>query len=329
MIRLLYIWFCLMLAAGSLKAQKLEGAPFLAAPDSLHKGRLWLAAGGGASIYTGASIVLWHTWYKQYETTSFHFFNDWHEWEGLDKGGHYITAYHEAKWSFDGAIWTGMDRRKAMWLGVAVGTGLQATIEFMDAFAAKWGFSVGDIGFNTLGVSTFAVQELLWQEQRITPKVSFSKVNYPTDVVYSLDGSMSTTIDTRAADLYGSDFITRFFKDYNGHSFWLSINPRSFSEDPEGWFPPWLNIAVGYGAQNMYGGFENEWPSEDPIYRLDDTVYPRYSQFYLSFDVDLTKIPTRKRFLRALFGVVNFIKIPAPTLEVNTLGEVKFHPIYW
>ncbi|MCB0707571.1 MAG: DUF2279 domain-containing protein [Saprospiraceae bacterium] len=309
--------------------QQMEGANFLAAPDSLSKPRLLLAAGGGAAIYTGASIVLWNTWYKQYETTSFHFFNDWHEWEGLDKGGHLLTAYHEAKWTFDGACWTGMDRRKAMWTGVGVGFGLQATIEMMDAFAAKWGFSVGDIGFNSLGVSLFAAQELLWQQQRITPKVSFSKQDYPADIIYSLDGSSSTTLEARAQDLYGTTFITRFFKDYNGHTFWLSVNPRSFSNNPDSWFPKWLNLAVGYGGQNMYGGFENSWPAEAPVYFVDNELYPRYSQFYFSFDVDLTKIPTRKRFLKAILGAANFIKIPAPAIEINTLGKVKFYPLYW
>ena len=42
-----------------------------------------------------------------------------------------------------------------------------------------------------------------------------------------------------------------------------------------------------------------------------------YSQFYLSLDIDLVKIKTKSKFLKSVFSVINFIKIPAPTLEIN------------
>ena len=43
--------------------------------------------------------------------------------------------------------------------------------------------------------------------------------------------------------------------------------------------------------KNMYGGFENEWTSDSgTFYRLDEAVYPRYQQFYLSLDADLSRI---------------------------------------
>jgi hypothetical protein len=52
-------------------------------------------------------------------------------------------------------------------------------------------------------------------------------------------------------------------------------------------------------------------------------------QFYLSLDVDLTRIRTNKSWLKTLFTVFSFIKIPAPAIEFNTLGEVRFHPVYY
>jgi len=58
---------------------------------------------------------------------------------------------------------------------------------------------------------------------------------------------------------------------------------------------------------------------------IDRSDIVRYRQFYLSPDIDLTKIPTNKKWVATLLEVLNIIKIPMPALEVNTLGEVKFH----
>jgi len=86
---------------------------------------------------------------------------------------------------------------------------------------------------------------------------------------------------------------------------------------------------VGYGAQNIYGGFGNAWTNEGATYVLNDEDYPRYRQFYLSLDLDLTKIKTNNYFLKSLLSLANLVKIPAPTLEVNTIGQVKFHALHF
>jgi hypothetical protein len=54
-----------------------------------------------------------------------------------------------------------------------------------------------------------------------------------------------------------------------------------------------------------------------------------YRQFYLSFDVDLTKIQTKSHFLKTLFSVFNTIKVPAPTLQYDDFNGVKAHFIYF
>ncbi|MFQ3306343.1 MAG: hypothetical protein ACI9K4_001412, partial [Polaribacter sp.] len=54
-----------------------------------------------------------------------------------------------------------------------------------------------------------------------------------------------------------------------------------------------------------------------------------YRQFYLSLDIDLTKVNTNSKFLKSVFSVINFIKIPSPTLEINTKGQLKFHYLYF
>ena len=58
-------------------------------------------------------------------------------------------------------------------------------------------------------------------------------------------------------------------------------------------------------------------------------AYPRYLKFFLSLDIDLARIPTQSKVLKGIFNVLSFIKIPAPALEYNTLGEFKLHPVYY
>ena len=110
---------------------------------------------------------------------------------------------------------------------------------------------------------------------------------------------------------------------------WMSINPAAFISNENSRVPNWLNIAVGYGAENLYGGVENNWPTKDPVYFLDTSLYPRYSQYYLSLDVDFTRIKTNSGFLKAAFKVLNIFKVPAPTLEYNSVNGFRFIPLYW
>ncbi len=314
------------------QAQQAERLPFLEPADSFNNSRFWTCAIAGTAIYTGFSIALYETWYKEYELTGFHTFNDWGEWRDMDKMGHLFTAAMESRLAFGGARWTGMDRRKAMWTGAAVSTLLQSTIEVMDGFSAKWGFSWGDVAYNTLGTGVFVAQEMLWEEQRITLKVSNTRPNYATTPISSEEGSAFSSPRQRANELFGEGFFETFLKDYNGMTIWASVNVNSFlppSQRNRG-LPKWLNIAVGYGADGLLGGYGNSWTDENgAVFKLSPSEYPRYNQFYLSLDIDLSRVPTQNRFLKSLLNALHWIKIPAPTLEWDTRGGMKGHWLYW
>ena len=146
---------------------------------------------------------------------------------------------------------------------------------------------------------------MIWNEQRIIPKFSFHTTKYA---------------DLRP-ELLGKSVSEQILKDYNGQTYWLSANLRSFMPDSR--VPKWLNIALGYGAEGMLSAT----PSSDVGLALPD--YERYRQFYLSLDVDLTKIDTKSTLLRTLFSLFNTIKIPAPTFEIRGSQGVKFHWIYF
>lgn len=296
-------------------------------PDSLHKGRFWTAAGTGLVVYTGAIIGLNHLWYEDYPRTSFHLFNDGAEWQQMDKAGHMFTTYFESDWVYHVARWTGMNRKSSIWTGAAVAVGLQTTFEVLDGFSSKWGFSVYDCAFNVAGAGFWAFQQATWDEQRIQLKVSSTYITYPEEILMGTPAG-TTTIRERTDDLFGTNFLQTFLKDYNAQTIWASVNIHSFLHE-ESRFPKWLNVAVGYSAENMFGGFENEWELDENTFHTDDARYPRYRQFILSPDIDLTKIKTKSKPLKVLFGMANIFKIPAPALVVNGKGGVKWDWLYY
>jgi len=191
----------------------------------------------------------------------------------------------------------------------------QTTIEVMDGFSTEWGFSIPDFTANVLGTSSFVLQQKLWGEQRIRMKTSASPINYAKRY-----GDPYFT--ERANDLYGSGFLTRYLKDYNAQTTWLSFNVASFA--PKSQLPKWLNIAVGYGAENMFGGYTN--PTR--VGQSDQDIR-RYSQFLISLDVDLSKVEAGSPFTRTLLDILNVIKVPFSTIEINTLGEIKIYAIHF
>ena len=296
-------------------------------PDTFHNGRFWTAAAVGTVAYTGALVTLNNVWYDQYPRTSFHFFNDAKEWQQVDKAGHMFTAYFESDWIYHIARWTGMKRKASIWTGALGAVGLQTTIEVLDGFSSEWGFSMYDFAFNLLGSGMWATEQAIWDDQRIKMKMSTTYITYPETVVLGSPEGM-TTIRERTNDLFGTSFAQTFLKDYNAQTIWISFNIKSFLQE-ESKFPKWLNIAVGYGAENMYGGFENEWKIDENTFTLDPDIYPRYRQWYLSPDVDLSRIKIRSRFLKTLVCMANIFKFPAPALVINGHGGVEWDWLHY
>ena len=323
-IRNTFLSFILLSSGLVSQAQSGFFQDFWVPADTLNKKRFNLALISSSTIYTGFSIGLYNTWYRQYPQTGFHFFNDWNEWGNMDKAGHVYTAYFQGVLTYKGARWTGLDEDNSILVGAICGSLFQSTIEVMDGFSEQWGFSLSDMAANVAGVSTFVVQQKVWGEQRINLKVSSWPKNYPTTNIVSTDLLAVSTLDQRANELYGSGYFESFLKDYNAQTIWASFNINSFIKR-ESKVPDWLNVAVGYGSENMFGGFENEWTVDQSEFIVDQTLYPRHQQYYLGLDVDLTRIKVKSPFLKSLLSVLNIFKIPLPAIEYNSLGQFKVH----
>ena len=311
--------FCLLVtdAQSDSLAYKTDNKP------SNHK-KLFIA--GGSAVYAAFATGLYFSWYNQYDQTRFHFFNDWHEWEQMDKAGHLFSSYFQSDLIFNTAIRAGYSSDASLALGAFSSLLFQSTIEVMDGFSSGWGFSVFDFSSNLVGTSIFAIQEKLWEEQRVKFKVSYWPVNHNDDIFYSENGLLSTSNKQRADALFGFHSLERLLKDYNGQTVWLSANINSFFKQSV--LPDWINIAFGYSSHNMYGGFINSWGANDELFIVDSNKYPRHRQYILALDYDLSKVKTSNVFFKTLFDVLNIFKWPSPAIEYTSNGKMNFHLVF-
>jgi hypothetical protein len=276
--------------------------------------RKWVVGGLTVAGYGGSFIFLSTAWYKDHPSTQFHVYNDAGEWQQVDKVGHAWTAYQTSRMTTSAWRWAGVGDKKAMLYGTGSSLLYMLSIEYLDGRSTDWGWSWGDVGANFFGASLFAAQELGWKDQRISFKFSSHKKEYGT-----------IDLTRRADDLYGSSFQERLLKDYNAQTYWLSANIKSFF--PTTGLPAWLNISVGYGADGMFGGYENIAKSKaDGVITFDRRDIQRYRQWYLAPDVDLTKIKTNSKLLKTVFFALNMLKFPAPALEFSH-GKMKVKAI--
>lgn len=287
-----------------------DTAAYVALPNTK---RVYTVAGLHAGMYGGSLLLLNQAWYKDYPKTSFQTFNDSKEWQQVDKVGHAWSAYQLSRASMASWKWAGLNRNQQIWLGGMSGFAFQTVIEVLDAHSAEWGWSWSDIAANTVGSGLLIGQELAWAEQRISFKFSFHKMNYSQGM-----------LEQRANNLFGSSLPERMLKDYNGQTYWLSANLKSFFKQSN--LPPWLNIAVGYGAGGMLGGFSNTWTEGSSTFTRNDVQ--RVREFYLAPDIDFTRIRTRSKFLKSVFFCLNAFKLPAPTLVLSN-GKMRLHGLYF
>lgn len=294
----------------------IKSLPGIVQPEAKTDKKRLLLIGGLNVVGYGTSIVIFNNqWYKNYPKTSFHTFNDSKEWLQMDKIGHAWAAYNAGRASAAMWRWAGLGSKKAAWIGGLSSSAYLTVIEILDAHSAKWGWSWVDMGANVFGSGLFIGQELGWQEQRVKLKFSFHRKDYG-----------ETMLNERADDLFGKAWTERMLKDYNGQTYWLSANLKSFF--PRSDLPSWLNIAVGYGADGMFGGFENKWNNGDPGFPIDRTDIKRYRQWYLAPDISFSKIKTNKKAVKVLLAALDAFKFPAPSLEISN-GKVKVNALHF
>ena len=258
-----------------------------------------LAIGAGATSFIGLNTL----WYKDFPQSNFHFFNDSKEWMQMDKCGHAFTSYQIGRNFYNTLQSSPSNRNRNIFLGGASGLIYLTGIEILDGKSAQWGFSKSDMIANTFGYFLFASQEYFLQQQFISMKFSYQKSEFAN----------------MRPETFGRNFQQRLLKDYNGQTYWLSA-PLSLNHTDTKRFRRWLCISFGYSIdENLY--------ADNNINSVNNFHATR--EFFFSFDADLTKIEWPRKWMKKIASVINFIKIPSPTIGIRSDGKVKLYPVYF
>ncbi len=278
---------------------------FIPPSDQYRPDRLKKVVITESAVFVLTSVGLYYLWYKKFPKSRFHFINDNREWFQIDKMGHATTAYNISVMQHDLLRWSGVKPNQAIIGGALTSLAFLSIVEVMDGFSNGWGFSKGDLLANISGAALFATQQNWWGEQRVSMKFSASFSPYAK---YN-------------PDLLGKQWASRLMKDYNGQTYWLSFNLKSFA-DSKSKIPSWLNVAAGFGGDGMIGANDN--PSTINGKTIPAVVRKR--QFYIAPDADIYRTKSSP-VLNSTFYLLQFAKVPMPAVEINGDGKVKFKPI--
>jgi hypothetical protein len=228
----------------------------------------------------------------------FHFQEDWISALQVDKCGHAFGGFL-LSYGMDEALKTsGVDYNSSAIYGSVFGLAYQTYVEMEDGFAKDWGFSPSDWYFDVIGPAFYLAQHYVPALQNITPKWQYVPTEWTTKANINRP---KTIID-----------------DYNSTTFWYSLNINNMlPDDLKKYWIPWLNIAIGYGADSDLKPSSLGPPDQQNIRR-----------FTIGLDYNLVKLlPEGGSFWNWFRQTLNYIKFPAPALQFSN-GNVKFYLMY-
>jgi len=273
--------------------------------DTVNNPRVIGASIGIGTVWAGSMTALWQLWYANSETGKIHSFDDSKNWLQMDKAGHFYTAYQINRLTTDLYDWSGISEKNAVWIGTGISLGYQTTLEVFDGFSNEWGFSWSDMTANTIGTFSYTAQQLIWKEQRIIPKFSY----HPTE------------FNSIRPNILGETELQSILKDYNGQTYWLSFSIGSFF--PKSKIPEWACLSLGYSVNNKLVGDQSNY-----LDVATGNYYQEERQFLLSLDIDFSKLPIKKPWLKSIVNQFNYLKIPFPAIMFKN-GKVFGEAIYF
>jgi hypothetical protein len=251
-------------------------------PDTARLDAARLAVFSGATLATivGVHIYQRQAWW-QGERQPFRFENDWTYALNIDKFGHVFGGYLEASVGKAAFEWCGLDERKSVFFGAVGGLAYQLYVEVEDGYHKEYGFSPGDGFSDIIGASIPLAQEAFPLLKNFSMKWSY----WPS---------------SQYRDALHTQTFRVFFDDYEGQVYWIGMDPHFLmGEGMAGAVPPWLGVSFGIGVHNH------------------ETSLPAQRLYYLTADYNFSKIPTDSRFLRTLFGALDFFHFPAPGIALE------------
>lgn len=232
---------------------------------------------------TGAVVMEFQWWWRDdylYKKHPFHLKSDGYFYNysyGVDKLGHMFTSYLFFHTTYDFLRWADIDENTALWSSIAVPAAHAIAIEFADGFS-KYAFNPSDLYFNFAGIGYGVLQ-----------------VKYPFLRNFNIKWGYWPTVSVHRPN---PDWGPA--SDYSGHIYWLSMNVHDLlPEKAQPYWPRFLNLAVGMGAENVSFG---------------DTG-PKKRKFAVGLDWNLTELPLTGDTWGVLKNLVDKIHFPAPGIR--------------
>lgn len=165
------------------------------------------------------------------KSSSFHFNwqQDWENYLGADKFGHFYFPYVVTHLYSDLFEWSGIEREQSLIYSGSLALFYQTYVEVFDGFTKDLGFSWGDMGANILG----SVYPYLQEKNPVLKNFHFKISFYPSERFKQ-----------------GSNEV--IFDDYESTYHWLSINIHNFlPENIKKFYPSFINLSVGHSVNNL------------------------------------------------------------------------------
>ncbi len=263
-------------------------------------------------VYTlgtvGLHIYQANAWWRK-DRGPFHFQEDWPENLQNDKFGHFFGSYMNAYVVREALLASGFSDEAAHDWGGALGTVYQLYVEMEDGFATTWGFSPTDAYADILGGGYLIAQYYVPVLRNFHEKWAY----WPSKFLGSgsIPGQQRTVFD-----------------DYQGQSFWWTVDIHNLTGGKESAWPKWLQVAVGYTARK-YGPYLAGTPfctgdPNDPAC----TDLPDTREVYLGLDYNLCQLIPKSGIpvVDWLVQSLDNFHFPAPALRLAP--NVKFFLLY-
>ncbi len=238
-----------------------------------------------ASMIAGIIVLNQQAFWKYAEEVPFHISNDPPYAMHIDKFSHFYVSAVGSDIMHRAYAAAGL--KDALWLGAALSLAAGTTIELEDARHGndpQYGFSPGDLTGDILGSALPILKEYWPPARRFDVKLSV----WPSDAYKA--GAYKTLAD-----------------DYESQYYWLSFDLHEVTP-----LPAWLNIALGFGCENLYR----------EKYSVPAPGGPPYTDLYFGPDINLRGIPIEGKFWKTLTDVLSYVRIPLPALQFYPRAKV-------
>lgn len=251
------------------------------------------------AAYSLASFYVEYQWWWKGNYRTFRYGNDGflnNYSLGVDKAGHFYTSYFYFQSLYEFMEWGGFDEQTKVLTSIAIPAFYALSIELNDGFTF-FSFSGYDLTANLAGIGYGVLQRKFPVLQNFKFKWSY----YPSGTI---------PLDNK--------FIIA--NDYDGHIYWLSIDINGvLPKQMKNYWPKFLNLAVGYGAQNV--SHRNAWLGEI------NSKGPASRKFAISLDYNLGSFDVENDLFYAVRNIVDYFHFPSPGIRMIDNQTTKFKPL--